>query len=45
MKKALRIICITTGVISAVCAIILGVIYLEKFIVQVQKAKTMIAGE
>lgn len=40
MKKALRIIAMTTGIVSAVSAVILGCIYLEDMVGYVKKIKT-----
>ncbi len=40
MRKALRIISITTGIISVLSAVILGFIYLEDIVGHIKNIKT-----
>lgn len=40
MKKALRIISISAGIVSAISAIILGCIYLKDIVRHIKKVKT-----
>ena len=44
MRKALRIISMSAGIISVVSAVILGCIYLEDLRGQIQKVKTKLVG-
>ena len=44
MRKALRIIAITAGIISAVSALVLGVIYLEDMLGFMKKLKGKVSG-
>ncbi|MBR5529539.1 MAG: hypothetical protein IKU57_03585 [Oscillospiraceae bacterium] len=44
MRKALRIIAITSGIISAVSALVLGVIYLEDMLGFMKKLKGKVSG-
>lgn len=44
MRKALRIISMSAGIISVVSAVILGCIYLEDLMGQIQKVKTKLVG-
>lgn len=45
MRKALRIISISAGLISVVSAVILGFIYLEDIVGHIQKVKIKIADK
>lgn len=42
MRKALRIIAVSAGIVSVVSAIMLGYIYLEDIAGQIKKVKTKI---
>lgn len=40
MRKTLRIIAVSAGIISAVSAVVLGYIYLEDIVAYIEKVKT-----
>ena len=45
MRKALRIISLSAGIISIVSAVILGCIYLEDIFTQINKVKTKLTSK
>ena len=45
MRKALRIISISAGIVSVVSAVVLGCIYLEDIVEHIKKVKTKITNK